>query len=83
LLEKIERGSPDRKVQGVAALGVSMILKTLGDEGDVMKRRLAMLRKAIIESSDVEIEGQTVAKLAEDELYIIRYLIEHLPPGPR
>lgn len=74
LLEKIERGHPDRKVQGVAALGLSMLLKSLGDEGDVMKRRLVLLRKSIIESAEVELDGQTVAKLAEDELYVIRWL---------
>ncbi len=74
LLEKIERGHPDRKVQGVAALGLSMMLKSLGDEGDVVKRRLTLLRKAIVESADVEVDGQQVAKLAEDELYVIRWL---------
>ena len=74
LLEKIEHGHPDRKVQGVAALGLSMLLKSLGDEGDVLKRRLTLLRKAIVESADVEIDGQPVAKLAEDELYVIRWL---------
>ena len=74
LLEKIEAGSPDKKVQGVAALSIAMLLKDLSDEPEVMRRRLTLLRKAIIESSDVEINGVTVAKLAEDELYIIQYL---------
>jgi thiol-disulfide isomerase/thioredoxin len=74
ILERIEREHPSRKMQGIAALGLSMLLKTLGDEGDVMRRRLAMLRKAIIESADVEIDGVTVAKIAEDELYVISHL---------
>ena len=74
LLEKIERGNPDKKVQGVAALGIAMLLKDLSDEPEVMRRRLTMLKKAIIESSDVEVNGVSVAKLAEDELYIIRFL---------
>ena len=74
LLEKIEKESPDKKVQGVAALAVAMLLKDLSDEPEVMRRRLTMLRKAIIESSDVEINGVSVAKMAEDELYIIRFL---------
>jgi peroxiredoxin len=74
LLEKIESGNPDRKVQGVAALGIAMLLKDLSDEPEVMRRRLTMLKKAIIESSEVEVNGVTVAKLAEDELYIIRFL---------
>jgi peroxiredoxin len=74
LLEKIESTNPDQKVQGTAALGVAMILKTLGDSPELMKKRLTALRKAIIQSADVEIDGTSVSKLAEDELYIIRYL---------
>lgn len=74
LLEKIQGSHPDKKVQGVAALGAAMLLKSLGDEEDLMKKRLTYLRKAIIESDDVELDNTTVAKLAEDELYIIRYL---------
>lgn len=74
ILEKIEKGHPSKKVQGIAALGLSMLLKTLGDEGDVMRRRLAMLRKAIIESAEIELDGVTVAKIAEDELYVISHL---------
>ncbi len=74
LLEKIEQESPEKKVQGVAALAIAMLLKDLSDEPEVMRRRLTMLRKAIIESSDVEINGVSVAKMAEDELYIIRFL---------
>ncbi len=74
LLEKIEKSNPDNKVQGVAALAIAMLLKDLSDEPEVMRRRLTMLRKAIIESSEIEINGVTVAKMAEDELYIIQYL---------
>lgn len=74
LLEKIESTSPDKKVQGTAALGAAMVLKSLGDSPEIMKKRLTLLRKAIIQSADVEVNGSTVSKLAEDELYIIRYL---------
>jgi peroxiredoxin len=74
LLEKIEKESPDRKTQGVAALGIAMLLKDLSDEPEVMRRRLTLLRKAIIESSEVEIDGVSVATLAADELYVIRFL---------
>ncbi len=74
ILEKIESDHPDRKTQGVAALGASMILKNLGDNADLSRRRLTYLRKAIIESSDVELGTTTVAKLAENELYVIRFL---------
>lgn len=74
LLEKIASGNPNAKVQGVAALAAAMILKSLGDEPDIMRRRINHLRKAIIESADVEVADTTVAKLAEDELYIILHL---------
>jgi len=74
LLEKIQSGNPDSKTQGVAAFGAALQLKTLGDDGEIMRKRLTFLRKAIIQSSDVELNGVTVAKLAEDELYVIRFL---------
>ena len=74
VLDTIQANNPDPKIQGVAALGAAMILKTLGDDSDLMRKRLTCLRKAIIQSSDVALGGSTVAKLAEDELYIIRFL---------
>ncbi|MEI8038658.1 MAG: redoxin domain-containing protein [Verrucomicrobiota bacterium] len=74
VLEKIQAGNPDPKTQGVAALGAAMILKTLGDDPELTRKRLTDLRQAIIQSADVDLGGTTVAKLAEDELYIIRYL---------
>jgi peroxiredoxin len=74
LLEKIESTNPDKKVQGVAALAAAMVLKSLGDNPELMKKRLTLLRKAIIQSAEVELNGTTVAKLADDELYIIKFL---------
>ncbi len=74
LLEKIQTSHPDPKIQGVAALGAAMQLKSIGDDAEIMRKRLTYLRKAIIQSSDVEFDGTTVAKLAEDELCIIRFL---------
>jgi peroxiredoxin len=74
ILEKIQSTHPDPKTQGVAALGAAIQLKSLGDDGEIMRKRLTYLRKAIIQSSDIEIEGTSVAKIAEDELHIIRYL---------
>ena len=74
MLEKIQGSHPDKKIQGVAALGAAMELKAIGDDPDLMKKRINYLRKAIIQSSDVELNGTSVAKLAEDELYIIRFL---------
>ena len=74
ILEKIEKSHPDKKIQGVAALASAMVLKSLGDDAELMRKRLTALRKAIVESSEVSIGSTTVAKLAEDELYIIRFL---------
>lgn len=74
LLEKIQETNPDPKIQGVAALGAAIQLKAISDDGEMMRRRLTYLRKAIIQSSDVDLGGITVAKIAEDELYIIQFL---------
>ena len=74
ILEKIQATHPDPKIQGIAALGAAMQLKALGDDGEIMRKRLTYLRKAIIQSSAAEVNGTAVAKLAEDELYIIRFL---------
>lgn len=74
ILEKIEQDNPDKKIQGVAAMAAAMVLKSSGDTPELIARRLAYIRKAIIESADVEINGTAVSKIAADELYIIRYL---------
>ncbi len=74
LLEKIQSLHTDKKIRGVAALAIAMRLKFLGDDSGLMSRRLTLLRSAIIDSAEVEIGGTSVAKLAEDELYIIRFL---------
>jgi peroxiredoxin len=74
LLEKIQASHPDPKIQGLAALAAAIQLKSMGDDPKLMRQRLNYLRKAIIQSSDAEIDGTAVSKLAEDELYIIRFL---------
>ena len=74
ILEKIQSSHPDTKVQGVAALAAALVIKSLGDDSEPMRKRLTHLRKAIIQSSDVKIGDTTVAQIAEDELYIIRNL---------
>jgi peroxiredoxin len=74
ILDRIQTSNPDPKIQGVAALATAMALKSLGEDPEIMRKRLTCLRNAIINSSDVDLGGITVAKLAEDELYIIRHL---------
>lgn len=74
ILEKIQANHPDPKIQGLAALGAAIVLKSIGDDADLLRKRLSYLRKAIIQSADVDVSGTTVAKLAEDELYLIRFL---------
>jgi peroxiredoxin len=74
LLEKIQATHPDPKVQGIAALAAAIQLKALGDDGELIRKRLTYLRKAIIQSSDADFDGTLVAKLAEEEIYIIRFL---------
>lgn len=77
LLERIEKENPDRSVQGVAALAIATYLQDLSEDPENMKRRLTLIRKAIIESAHVEIDGITVAKIADDQLYVIRYLTKN------
>ena len=74
ILEKIEASHPDSKTRGVAALAVSLVLKSIGDSPEIMRKRLTALRTAIIESADVMVNDTSVAAIAENELYIIRYL---------
>lgn len=74
LLEKIISENPDKATQGIAALGASLLLKNLGDDPEVMKKRLSYLRQAIIESADRSVGGRSVADIASDELFLIRYL---------
>jgi peroxiredoxin len=74
MLEKLSASSPHASVRGTAALGTALLLKSLGDEGDIMKRRLTLLRQAIIDSSTVNLGGRSVSQIAQDELFVIANL---------
>lgn len=74
LLETIEAKNPDVQVQGAAALGQAILLRKLGDSGDLQRTRITKIRKAIINSADMVVGKTTVAKLAEDELFTIQNL---------
>ncbi|MEP2776632.1 MAG: redoxin domain-containing protein [Luteolibacter sp.] len=74
ILEKIATDHPDEGIQGIAALGAALSLSRLGDEPELMKKRLTYLRKAIIQASDRKVGETTVADVASDQLYIIQHL---------
>lgn len=74
LLRRIANENPHKEVAGVAALGVAMLAKAVADDPRIMRERLSMLRRAIIDAADVKIDGVSVAELAEEELYIIMNL---------
>ncbi|BDS08590.1 hypothetical protein NT6N_36300 [Oceaniferula spumae] len=74
LLEMIKKTNPDEKVQGQAALALSIMLGDLGDDGGIMRQRMTNLKEAIIKSADVKVGPVTVADVARDELYKISHL---------
>ncbi len=75
LLEQIRTGNPHATVQGVASLAEAIAMKPLGDEPQVIAKRLQLIREAIIKSADVPIDGQTtVASVATEEIFIITHL---------
>ena len=76
LLEKIAAEHPDEGTQGIAALGAALTLSRLGEEPELMKKRLTYLRKAIVQSSELKVGDTTVADLAADQLYIIQHLVK-------
>lgn len=80
LLEKVISKSPDKKNQGIAALGAALLLKNLGDSSEILEKRITHLRMAIIQAVDEKIGDQNVADVAADELFIIRYLIKGRTP---
>lgn len=75
MLEHIRTTSNHATVQGVAALAEASAMKLLGDEPEVIAKRLQLIREAVIKSADVPIEGATtVATAAQEEIYIITNL---------
>lgn len=73
-IEKVMKEAPTKRVQGEAALALSNMLGRMGEEGTMNKRRLDLLRKAIIDSADSNINGVTLADLAQEELYRMKNL---------
>ncbi|MGE9267245.1 MAG: peroxiredoxin family protein [Verrucomicrobiales bacterium] len=74
LLELIEAKNPSEEVQGAAALGQALLLRKLGDTPKIQRQRIEKIRQAVIKSADLPVLKTTVARLAESELFTIRYL---------
>ncbi|MDG2488024.1 MAG: redoxin domain-containing protein [Roseibacillus sp.] len=74
VVEKVEGENPSEEVQGQASLAIAMMLKGLGDDPEVMEKRIAHLRSAIIKAHEVEVGDTSVSKLAMDEIFIIQNL---------
>lgn len=75
ILERIQAVNPDKRIRGVAAMATAIVLKSLGEDPELMRKRLLCITQAIKDSHDVDLgRGVTVTKLAEEELYIIRHL---------
>lgn len=74
VVEKVEAQNPSGEVQGQASLAIAMMLKGLGDDPEIMEKRIARLRSAIIKAHEVEVGDTTVSKLAMDEIFIIQNL---------
>jgi peroxiredoxin len=80
LLEKIIHKNPDKKTQGIAALGAALLLKNLGDSPEILEKRITHLRMAIIQAADEKIGDLSVATVAADEIFVIRHLIKGRTP---
>ena len=76
MLEKIKTVNPDKAVQGQSALALSLMLATLGEDGEVMRKRIKNLREAIMKSDKVKVGDKTVADIAKEQLYIINNLLK-------
>ncbi len=80
MLEKVISKNPDKKCQGIAALGAALLLKNLGDSAEILEKRLTHLRMAIIQAADEKIGELEVATVAADELFVINHLIKGRTP---
>ena len=74
LLETIEKVNPDPRVQGAAAMGQAMVLRSMGDDWKIVGKRQEKLRTAIIKGNDLPVGKTTILRLAEDEVFIMNNL---------
>ena len=74
ILESIKTKNPHQQVQGQAALALALMYSSLGEGGDVMRKRLSNLREAVKKSADIKVEDRTVGDIVKEQLYIIMNL---------
>lgn len=81
ILEKVIATNPDQKCRGVAALAAALYMKGLGEDPEVIKKRLTHLRTAIINAAEEPIGDTKVSDLASEEIFFISYLMKgRIPP---
>lgn len=81
ILEKVIATNPDQKCRGIAALAAALHMKGLGEDPEVIKKRLTHLRTAIINAADEEIGGgKKVSDIASEEIFHITYLMKGRTP---
>jgi len=69
----------DPKEKGVANLSLAVLLRGLGDTAMNNKRRLQLIKSAIIASNEVKIGNVSVGDIAMEEVYRIKHLSKGRP----
>ena len=74
-LEKVSSQSPSKEDQGIASLAISSALSGLGDEPELLARRLKHLKKAIQNiPTETRLSGVPATDIISDQLYVIQNL---------
>jgi len=74
-LEKVATQSPHKEDRGLASLALSSALSALGDDPELIAKRLGYLKKAIEEvQTDSVVSGKKVADIISDQVYVIQNL---------
>jgi peroxiredoxin len=68
-IESIIDSKRPKPLRGQACLALSGVLASMGDSPEINKRRLDLIRKAIINAADTKVGELTVADLAKEEIY--------------
>lgn len=74
-LEKVAQHSPHKEEQGLALLSLSGALSHVGDEPELIAKRLTHLRKAIeLIPSNAQVGEDKVSDIISDQIYVIQNL---------